>query len=116
VAVGVAAAVVWVVGSVLVAPPVIRVFFAVSETPARGILAALALSVAVGLVAQGTQTRLLAAGRTVLVSASWAVGTVVLVVPALVVPDAVLGAALGQLLAAVVVLATQVVALRRSEK
>jgi hypothetical protein len=40
----------------------------------------------------------------------------VLVVPALVVPDAVLGAALGQLLAAVVVLATQVVALRRSEK
>jgi O-antigen/teichoic acid export membrane protein len=116
VVVSVVAVLVWVAGSVLVAPPVIRVFFAVTETPARGILAALALSVAVGLVAQATQTRLLAAGRTVLVSASWAVGTVVLVVPALVLPDAVLGAALGQLVAAVVVLGTQVVALRAEDQ
>ncbi len=111
----IAVAIVWVVGSVLVAPPVIRAFFAVSETPARPVLAALALSVAVGLVAQGTQTRLLAASRTLLVSLSWAVGTVVLVVPALVLPDAVVGAALGQLVAALVVLAIQLGALRRGD-
>ena len=108
--------VVWVVGSVLVAPPVIRAFFAVAETPTRAILAALALSVAVGLVVQATQTRLLAAGRTMLVSASWAVGTVVLVTAALVAPDAVVGAAVGQLLAAVVVLAIQGAALRRGDR
>ncbi len=113
VAAAVAALVVWLVGSVLVAPPVVRVFFAVTETPSRLVLAALALSVAVGLVAQGTQTRLLAASRTLLVSASWAVGTVVLVVPAFVLPDAVVGAALGQVLAALVVLGIQVAALRR---
>jgi O-antigen/teichoic acid export membrane protein len=106
----------WVVGSVLVAPPVIRAFFAVAETPARAVLAALAVSVAVGLVVQATQTRLLAASRTVLVSASWAVGTVVLVVSALVAPDAIVGAAVGQLLAAVVVLGIQAVALRAGDR
>jgi O-antigen/teichoic acid export membrane protein len=106
---------VWIAGSVVVAPPVIRAFFAVAETPSRAILATLALSVAVGLVVQATQTRLLAASRTVLVSVSWAVGTVVLVVAALVVPDAIVGAAAGQLLAAVVVLGIQAVALRRED-
>jgi O-antigen/teichoic acid export membrane protein len=108
--------VVWVAGSVLVAPPVIRAFFAVTETPSRAILAALALSVAVGLVVQATQTRLLAASRTVLVSVSWAVGTVVLVVAALAAPDAVVGAAVGQLAAAVVVLGIQGAALRRGDR
>jgi O-antigen/teichoic acid export membrane protein len=112
-AVAVALAAIWVAGSVLVAPPVIRAFFAVTETPGRGVLAALAVSVAIGLVVQGTQTRLLAASRTVLVSVSWAVATVVLVALALVVPDAVVGAAVGQLAAAVVVLGVQVVALRQ---
>jgi hypothetical protein len=109
---GAAVAIVWVAGSVFVAPPVIRAFFAVTETPGRGVLAALAVSVAIGLVVQGTQTRLLAGSRTVLVSASWAAGTVVLVALALVLPDAVVGAAAGQLAAAVVVLAVQLVALR----
>lgn len=113
VAAGVAVAIVWVAGAMFVAPPVIRAFFAVTETPDRGVLAALAISVAIGLVAQGTQTRLLAASRTVLVSASWAVGTVVLVSLALALPDAIVAAALGQLAAAVVVLAVQMGALRR---
>ncbi len=116
VAAAVVGVVVWVAGSVLVAPPVIRAFFAVTETPTRTILAALALSVAVGLVVQATQTRLLAASRTVLVSVSWAVGTVVLVVPALVAPDAIVGAAAGQLLAAVVVLGIQATALRAGDR
>jgi O-antigen/teichoic acid export membrane protein len=116
VAAGVAIAIVWVAGSVLVAPPVIRAFFAVSETPGRGVLAALAVSVAIGLVVQGTQTRLLASSRTVLVSVSWAVGTVVLVTLALAVPDAVAGAAIGQLAAAVIVLGVQLIALRRGER
>ena len=98
------------------APPVIRAFFAVTETPGRRVLAALAVSVAVGLVVQGTQTRLLAASRTVLVSVSWAIGTLVLVTLAALAPDAVVGAALGQLVAAVVVLGIQLVAIRTGDR
>jgi O-antigen/teichoic acid export membrane protein len=115
-AVGLVLAVVWVAGSVLIAPPVIRAFFAVTETPGRWVLAALAVSVAVGLVVQGTQTRLLAASRTVLVSVSWAIGTLVLVTLAALAPDAVAGAALGQLVAAVVVLGIQLVAIRTGDR
>ena len=49
-------------------------------------------------------------------SVSWAVGTVVLVVVALVAPDAIVGAAVGQLAAAVLVLGIQGVALRHGDR
>lgn len=108
-------ALLWLAASVVLVPIAVRAFFAVDATPGVVVLGAVSLSVLIGLVVQGTQTRLLARpSGTTTVAASWATGTIALVAVALLARDAVFGAAIGQLVAAVVVLLIQVFALRRA--
>ena len=112
---GVAAAgLLWVGLATVAVPWVATLVFATTAPPPTGLLALLALSTALGALAQVVQAQLVAARRTHAAALAWLAGLAALLVVGLLAAPPVTAATIGQLVAAAVVLGGLVVAYRRS--
>lgn len=108
-----AGGVIWLVLAVVLVPPVAHAVFAATTTPEVWVLVALAASTVLGAAAQIAQTHLVAARRQRGVAIGWIGGLLVLLGIALLVSPPLVGAAVGQLTAAVIVLVLLDAARRR---
>jgi O-antigen/teichoic acid export membrane protein len=108
----VAVGLVWVALAAVAVPWVAALAFATTSPPPAWVLAVLALSTVLGAVAQVVQAHLVAARRTHAAALAWLTGLGVLLVVGTLVGLPVAAAAIGQLTAAVVVLAGMVLARR----
>jgi O-antigen/teichoic acid export membrane protein len=94
-------------------PFVAALVFGTTASPASWIVALLALSIALGAVAQVAQAQMVAARRTHAAALAWLVGLVVLLAIGLVAAPPVTAATIGQLVAAGLVLGALVIAGRK---
>jgi O-antigen/teichoic acid export membrane protein len=109
----VAAGLVWVALAPVAVPFVAALVFGTTASPAPWIVALLALSIALGGVAQVAQAQMVAARRTHAAALAWLAGLVALLVIGLVVAPPVTAASIGQLAAAGIVLGALVIAGRK---
>jgi hypothetical protein len=114
VAVVVGVGILWVPVATVAVPFVAALVFATTAPPAPWIVAVLALSIALGAVAQIAQAQLVAARRTHAAALSWLAGLVALIGIGLVAAPPVAAASIGQLAAAGIVLGALVIAGRKS--
>lgn len=113
VAATVGAGLVWVALATAVVPFVATLVFATTAPPPSWVVALLALSIALGTVAQIAQAQLVAARRTHAAALAWLAGLVVLLVVGLAAAPPVAAATIGQLAAAGIVLGALVIAGRK---
>jgi O-antigen/teichoic acid export membrane protein len=109
----VAAGLVWVALAPVAVPFVAALVFGTTASPAPWIVALLALSIALGGVAQVAQAQMVAARRTHAAALAWLAGLVALLVIGLVAAPPVTAASIGQLAAACLVLGALVIAGRK---
>ena len=109
----VGAGVVWVALATVAVPFVATLVFATTAPPAPWIVALLALSIALGTVAQVAQVQLVAARRTHAAALAWLAGLVALLGVGLAAAPPVPAATIGQLAAAGLVLGALVIARRK---
>ena len=109
----VGAGVVWVALATVAVPFVATLVFATTAPPAPWIVALLALSIALGTVAQVAQVQLVAARRTHAAALAWLAGLVALLGVGLAAAPPVPAATIGQLAAAGLVLGALVIAGRK---
>lgn len=109
-----AAGLVWVALATVAVPFVATLIFATTTPPAPWVVALLALSIALGTVAQIAQAQLVAARRPHAAALGWLAGLVVLLVVGLAAAPPVTAATIGQLAAAGLVLGALVLAGRKS--
>jgi O-antigen/teichoic acid export membrane protein len=108
-----AAGLVWVALATVAVPFVATLVFATTTPPAPWVVALLALSIALGTVAQIAQAQLVAARRPHAAALGWLAGLVVLLVVGLAAAPPVTAATIGQLVAAGLVLGALVLAGRK---
>jgi len=108
-----AAGLVWVALATVAVPFVATLVFATTTPPPPWVVAVLALSIALGTVAQIAQAQLVAARRPHAAALAWLTGLVVLLVVGLAAAPPVAAATIGQLVAAGIVLGALVIAGRK---
>jgi O-antigen/teichoic acid export membrane protein len=108
-----AAGLVWVAVATVAVPFVATLVFATTSPPPAWVVAVLALSIALGTVAQIAQAQLVAARRPHAAALAWLTGLVVLLVVGLAAAPPVAAATIGQLVAAGIVLGALVIAGRK---
>ena len=108
-----AAGLVWVALATVAVPFVATLVFATTTPPPPWVVAVLALSIALGTVAQIAQAQLVAARRPHAAALAWLAGLVVLLVVGLAAAPPVAAATIGQLAAAGIVLGALVIAGRK---
>jgi O-antigen/teichoic acid export membrane protein len=108
-----AAGLVWVALATVAVPFVATLVFATTTPPPPWVVAVLALSIALGTVAQIAQAQLVAARRPHAAALAWLAGLVVLLVVGLAAAPPVAAATIGQLVAAGIVLGALVIAGRK---
>jgi hypothetical protein len=108
-----AAGLVWVALATVAVPFVATLVFATTTPPPPWVVAVLALSIALGTVAQIAQAQLVAARRPHAAALAWLGGLVVLLVVGLAAAPPVAAATIGQLVAAGIVLGALVIAGRK---
>jgi O-antigen/teichoic acid export membrane protein len=113
VAAAVGAGLVWVALATAVVPFVATLVFATTAPPPSWVVALLALSIALGTVAQIAQAQLVAARRTHAAALAWLAGLVALLVVGLAAAPPVAAATIGQLAAAGIVLGAFLIAGRK---
>jgi len=107
------AGLVWVAVATVAVPFVATLVFATTSPPPAWVVAVLALSIALGTVAQIAQAQLVAARRPHAAALAWLTGLVVLLVVGLAAAPPVAAATIGQLAAAGIVLGALVIAGRK---
>jgi hypothetical protein len=113
VAAAVGAGLVWVALATVAVPFVATLVFATTAPPPSWVVALLALSIALGTVAQIAQAQLVADRRTHAAALAWLAGLVALLVVGLAAAPPVAAATIGQLAAAGLVLGALVLAGRK---
>src|SRR6185312_775508 len=108
-----AAGLVWIALATVAVPFVAALIFATTTPPPSWVVAVLALSIALGTVAQIAQAQLVAARRPHAAALAWLVGLVVLLAVGLAAAPPVAAATIGQLAAAGIVLGALVIAGRK---
>jgi O-antigen/teichoic acid export membrane protein len=109
----VGAGILWVAVATVAVPLVAALVFATTAPPAAWIVALLALSVALGTVAQVAQAQMVAARRTHAAAMAWLAGLVALLAIGLAAAPPIAAATIGQLAAAGLVLGALVIAGRK---
>jgi O-antigen/teichoic acid export membrane protein len=116
VAAGAGIASAWMILATWLVPPVVVWLFTAGDVPPRAMIAVIAAAIAAGTLAQFTQARLLAQGRTTAVALVWLASLVILLGVALLPGDPFWAATAAQIAGTTVALTAMIAVLRRGRR